>query len=101
MAYKAQRPKMQKLAYWKPALSIRNQNSSHLQDFRNAFSTKDRVKTESESGQPRPQYIFSLKEEGKNFSEGEVESQGVFVAMNITISTFSPIISPNELRLRI
>ena len=44
LAYKAQRPKMRKLAYWKPALSIRKQNSSHLQDIVNAFSTKDRVK---------------------------------------------------------
>ena len=31
-------------ACWKPALSIREQNSSHLQDFCNAFPTKGRVK---------------------------------------------------------
>ena len=29
LAYKAQRLKMQKLADWKPALSIRKQNSKH------------------------------------------------------------------------
>ena len=39
LAYKAQRLKMQKLAYWKPALSIRKQNS-HLKDICNAISTK-------------------------------------------------------------
>ena len=37
LAYKAQRLKMQKLADWKPALSIRKQNSSHLQDIRNTI----------------------------------------------------------------
>ena len=135
LAYKAQRLKMQKLAYWKPALSIRKQNSSHLQDFCNAFSTKDCGRyctfvppviddsslknvtesftvaltltlggvrkcnsarlcqvSESEQGQPRPQRIFSQQEEGenvfKNFSGDEVENKGVFVAINITISTF-------------
>ena len=40
LAYKAQRLKMQKLAYWKQALSIRKQNSSHLQYICNAISTK-------------------------------------------------------------
>ena len=44
LAYKAQRLKMQKLAYWKPALSIRKQKSSHLQDICNAISTKYRAK---------------------------------------------------------
>ena len=44
LAYKAQRLKMQKLAYWKPALSITIQNSSHLQDICNAILTKYRVK---------------------------------------------------------
>ena len=93
LAYKAQRPKMQKLAYWKSALSIRKQNSSHLQDICNAFSTKDlssswvRVRATS-----TPAHLFA-KEEDKNFffnfSGDEVESQGVFVAINITISTFS------------
>ena len=44
LTYKAQRLKMQKLAYWKPALSITKQNSSHLQDICNAISTKYRAK---------------------------------------------------------
>ena len=44
LAYKAQRLKIQKLAYWKPALSIRKQKSSHLQDICNATSTKYRAK---------------------------------------------------------
>ena len=47
---------------WKPALSIREQNSSYIQDFSNAFPTKDRVK-----------YLS--------------QSQGVFIAINMTIST--------------
>ena len=48
--------------------------------------------SESEQGQPRPQRIFSQQEEGenvfKNFSGDEVENKGIFVAINITISTF-------------
>ena len=44
LAYKAQRLKMQKLAYWKPALSVRKQNTSHLQNICNAISTKYRAK---------------------------------------------------------
>ena len=44
LAYKAQRLNMQKLVYWKPALSIRKKNSSHLQDICNAVSTKYRAK---------------------------------------------------------
>ena len=44
LAYKARRLKMQKLAYWKTALSIRKQYSSHLQDICNAISTKYRAK---------------------------------------------------------
>ena len=40
LAYKAQWLKMETLAYWKPTLSIRKQNSSHLQDICNAVSTK-------------------------------------------------------------
>ena len=43
-ALHTQRPIMQRLTYWKPDLSIRKQNSSHLQDLCNAFSTKDRAK---------------------------------------------------------
>ena len=40
----AQRLKMQKLASLKPALSIREVNSSHLRDICNAISTKYRAK---------------------------------------------------------
>ena len=46
---KTHQPKTQKSACWKPVLNIREQNSSHLQDYSNAFSTKDRVKWLSQS----------------------------------------------------
>ena len=49
---KTHRPKTQKSAGWKPVLNIREQNSSHLQDFSNAFWTKrpcQVAKSESES----------------------------------------------------
>ena len=47
LAYKAQQLKMQKLADWKTALSIRKQNSSHLQDICNAILTKYNAKTKT------------------------------------------------------
>ena len=100
--YKGQWPKMQKLTYWKPAFSIRKQNSSHLQDFCNAFSTKDSVKQLNQSQLVRAQCIFLLatlipahlfatrgrQKKFFNFSGNKVESQGVFVTKNITISPF-------------
>ena len=60
---KTHQPKTQKSACWKPVLNIRKQDSSHLQDFSSAFSTKDPVKWLS-------------------------QSQRVFVAIYITIWTF-------------
>ena len=41
---KAQRLKTQSSTYCKPALSVMEQNSSHLQDFSNAFPIKDGFK---------------------------------------------------------
>ena len=40
LACKGQLPKTQKLTYWKPAFSIRKQNSSHLQDSVMLFRLK-------------------------------------------------------------
>ena len=92
--------KTQKLTYWKPAFSISKQNSSHLQDFCNAFLIKDRVKYLNQSQGPAylfasnldPGASFCYKMKANffffNFSGDKIESQGVFVAKNITISTF-------------
>ena len=58
LAFQGQWPKTQKLTQWKPALNIRKRNSSHLlQDFCNAFLTKDHAKYLSQSqGQT---YLFT------------------------------------------
>ena len=69
LAYKKHsNQKKQKLAYWKPSLSIRKQNRSHLQDLYNAFLTKDRARYLSQSqGNLHHSASFCYKRKTKTF----------------------------------